>query len=114
MRARTGLDVRHQGGDLFGRATGLGTVLDSPLDVGRTVFVRDRQGWHSGLDDDQRVPEDEVGVVPCEASEPQVDMCFGDFGADGVNGGEVGIPHEERAVRQGLTQSGRLGGFRDA
>lgn len=56
MRAETGLTSGIRAAASSARAAGLGTVLDSLLDVGRTVFVRYRQSGHSGLDDDQRVP----------------------------------------------------------
>ena len=54
-------------------------------------------------------PKRRFGVVSFEAAELQIHMQFGDVGADGVDGGQTGIPYEERAVRQGFAQSGGSG-----
>ena len=53
---QNGLDVRHEGRDLFGLPADTGPTLENAFDVFRTVFVRHRLYGQPGLDDDQRVP----------------------------------------------------------
>ena len=46
--------------------------------------------------------EGEVGVRPIRAAELEIDMRFGDFGPDRIDGGEAGIAYEHRPVGQRL------------
>ena len=46
--------------------------------------------------------EGEVGVGSIDVTELQIDMGFSDFGADRVDGGEVGISYEDRPVGKRL------------
>ena len=78
------------------------------------LLVQDVDGTVAGDLDAPDSAEYEVQVLSVDGTEPQVHLCFGDFRNGVVDGREVGVSHQECAVREGLAEGGRPGGFRDA
>ena len=66
-------------------------------DFDRLVVQHVDRAVACGLDSPD-VAEDEVGVVALAAPELEVDLHFGDFGADGVDGGKVGVADQDCPV----------------
>ena len=78
------------------------------------LVVQDIDGAVTRRLDSADVAEDQVRVVAFEAAEPQIHLRFDDLRHGVVDGWEVRVPHEKRAVRERLAQGKGVGGVTGA